>query len=405
MYKHKTRPIPIRSLAIGCATMLLGTTSVPAQVGITEDSIKVGNIVPYSGSASAYGNIGEANAACFDMINDKGGINGRKVEFISLDDSYSPPKTVEQTRKLVEREKVAILFQILGTPTNSAIHEYVNDRGVPHLFVVSGHSKWGQPEKYPWSMGWQPTNAAEAAVYASYVKSNVDDPKIGVLYQNDDYGKEWFEAFRAGLGDDANELIVAAEPYESSDPSVDSQIVKLSSSGANVFINISLSKFATQAIRKSAEIGWEPLHFLNSVSATVGSILEPAGLDNSTGIITAVYLKDPTDPQFADDADHKEWEAWMEEYYPTGDKTNSFNGYAYAACHTLAHVLERAGDDLSRENIMKSAANIQDLEVPMLLPGIKMNTASDDYYPIEAMQLVRFNGETFERFGEVISLD
>ena len=392
------------SLAVGLGMAVLASP-LAAQEGVTADSIKVGNIVPYSGSASAYGNIGEAGAACFEMINDKGGINGRKVEFITLDDSYSPPKTVEQTRKLVEREKVALLFNILGTPTNSAIHEYVNQRGVPHLFVISGHQKWGQPDSYPWSMGWQPTNAAEAGVYAAYIKDNVDDPKIGVLFQNDDYGKEWYAEFRAGLGDGADDLIVAAEPYESADPSVDSQVVKLASSGANVLLNISLSKFATQSIRKADEIGWKPLHFLNSVSASVGSILEPAGLDKSEGIITAVYLKDPTDPQFADDADRKEWDAWMDKYYPEGDKTNVFNGYAYAACHTLAHVLEQAGDDLSRESIMKSAANIKDLQVPMLLPGVKINTAPDDFYPIESMQLVRFNGQTFERFGEVISLD
>ena len=401
----------MRSITLGCATaaasfgaLLLSAAPAVAQQGVTDTTIKIGNIVPYSGSASAYGNIGQAHQACFAMINDKGGINGRKVTLISLDDGYSPPKTFEQARKLVEQEKVAILFQVLGTPTNNAIHKYMNERQVPHLFVISGHSKWGQPKESPWSMGWQPTNAAEARVFASYIKSNVSNAKVGVLYQNDDYGKEYLGAFRSGFGDDASKLIVAAEPYESSDPSVDSQIVKLAASGANVLMNISLSKFATQTIRKADEIGWKPMHFLNSVSATVGAILEPAGLQKSVGIITALYLKDPTDPQFKDDADRKEWEAWMDKYYPSGDKTNIFNAHAYAACHTLVHVIRQAGNELSNTNIMKSAANMKDLKVPMLLPGITVTSGPDDFYPIEAMQLVKFNGKNFERFGEVINV-
>ncbi len=394
-----------RSFLVGTvAALALAAGPALAQQGVTADSIKLGNIVPYSGSASAYGNIGEAHVACFDMINDKGGINGRKIEVISLDDAYSPPKTVEQTRKLVEQEKVAVLFQVLGTPTNNAIHEYMNEMEIPHLFVISGHSKWGHPEDYPWSMGWQPTNAAEARVFANYIKTEMPDAKIGVLYQNDDYGKEYYEAFRNGLGAEADTMIVAAEPYESSDPSVDSQMVKLASSGADVFMNISLSKFATQAIRKADEIGWKPTHFLNSVSASVGSILEPAGLDRAKGIVTTLYLKDPTDPRYKDDEDRIAWEAWMDKYYPSGDKTNSFNGYAYAACHTMAHVLEQSGDDLSNTGIMKSAANIKDLDVPMLIDGIKINTGPDDFYPIEALQLVRFNGSNFEPFGEVIDV-
>lgn len=380
------------------------TPAIAADQGITDDTIKVGNIVPYSGSVSAYGNIGEANKACFEMINEKGGINGRKVEFISLDDGFSPPKTVEQARRLVERDKVAVLHQVLGTATNSAIHEYMNTKGIPQLFVVSGAAKWGQPDKFPWTMGWQPTNAAEARIYAKYIIENLPEAKIAILYQNDDYGKEWLHEFKGGLADKADSLIVAEEPYETSDPSVDSQMVKLAASGADVFVNISLSKFATQSIRKANEINWTPLQFLNSVSASVGSILEPAGLDRSKGIITAQYLKDPTDPQYADDPERKEWEAFMDKYYPAGDKSNSFNVFAYAGCLTLAHVLEAAGDNPTQESIMEAAGNMKDVHVPMLLPGVTLTTGPDDFYPIETMQLVKFNGEYFEKFGAAINV-
>ncbi|MGI9336630.1 MAG: ABC transporter substrate-binding protein, partial [Gammaproteobacteria bacterium] len=366
--------------------------------------IRIGNTNPYSGPASSYGTIGKGIQACFDMVNDGGGINGRKLEFVSLDDAYSPPKTVEQVRKLVEKEKVAFLFQTLGTPTNTAIHKYVNGKKVPHLFVATGAGKWGQPEKFPWSMGWQPSYPTEARIYASYIQENAANPRIAVLYQNDDYGKDYYHAFREAFGADADQLIVAAEPYETSDPTVDSQIVKLAASDANVFFNVTIPKFASQAIRKAYDIGWKPLHFLNNVSSSIGSVLEPAGLDKSVGIITALYLKDPTDPQFAQDADYKAWVAWMDEYYSAGDKTNSFNAYAYAVCHTLTHVLNEAGDDLSRANIMAAAANVKDLEVPMLLPGIKVDTGPNDFYPIEAMQLAKFDGKIFKRFGDIIDV-
>ncbi|MBE2277238.1 MAG: ABC transporter substrate-binding protein [Rhodobacteraceae bacterium] len=390
------------------ATVLLAATGAgPAAAesqGITEDTIKIGNIVPYSGSASAYGNIGEALKACFAMFNEKGGVHGRKIDFISLDDGYSPPKTVEQARRLVERDKVAAIVDVLGTPTNNAIHDYMNRKKIPQLFVISGAAKWGQPEKYPWTMGWQPTNSAEAHVYARYILDTLPEAKIGILYQNDDYGKEWLEEFRDGLGDRADALILAEEPYETSDPSVDSQIVKLAASGADVFVNISLSKFATQSIRKANEIGWKPLQFLNSVSASVGSILEPAGLERSTGIITAQYLKDATDPQFADDAERKEWEAWMDKYYPSGDKTNSFNVFAYAGCHTMMHVLQEAGENPTQESIMTAAGNMKDVAIPMLLPGVTITTGPDDFYPIETLQLVRFNGTFFEKYSDAIDV-
>ena len=401
--KQQNRAL-VMALTLACAG---GTTTMALaadMVGVTDTAIKIGNTNPYSGPASSYGTIGKGIQACFDKVNDGGGINGRRLEFVSLDDAYSPPKTVEQIRKLVEKEKVAFLFQTLGTPTNTAIHKYVNRKEVPHLFVATGAGKWGQPEKFPWSMGWQPSYPTESRIYAAYIKEHVKDARIAVLYQNDDYGKDYYHAFRDAFGEDADKLIVAAEPYETTDPTVDSQIVKLAASKANVFFNVTIPKFASQAIRKAYDIGWKPMHFLNNVSSSVGSVLKPAGLEKSVGIITALYIKDPTDPQFVNDADYKEWDAWMDKYYPDGDKTNSFNAYAYAVCNTLIHVLHEAGDDLSRENVMTTAANIKGLEVPMLLPGIKVATGPNDFYPIEAMQLARFNGEIFERFGEVIDV-
>jgi ABC-type branched-subunit amino acid transport system substrate-binding protein len=387
------------------AVLGLGVASAEAEYGpgVSDTEIKIGNTNPYSGPASAYGAIGQAIAAYFDMINDKGGINGRKVTFITLDDGYSPPRTVEQVRKLVEQEEVLLLFQTLGTPTNTAIHRYVNAKRVPHLFVATGASKWGQPGKYPWSMGWQPAYPIESKVYAKYILDNVEDAKIAVLYQNDDYGKDYVNGFHEGLGDKADSLIVAEAPYEVTDPTIDSQIVELKNSGANVFFNVTTPKFAAQAIRKVYDIGWRPLHFLNNVSVSIESVLKPAGLQKSVDIVSSAYLKDPNDPQWADSADLKEWLAWMDKYHPRGNKAEQFNVYGYAAAYTLAEVLRRCGDELTRENVMRQAAGLDNLEVPLLLPGITIDTGPDDFYPIEQLQLMSFNGETWDLIGEVIS--
>jgi len=371
--------------------------------GASDTEIKIGNTNPYSGPASSYGTIGKALSAYFDMINEQGGINGRKITFISLDDGYSPPKTVEQVRKLVELEEVLFLFQTLGTPTNTAIHRYVNTKKIPHVFIATGATKWGQPEKFPWTMGWQPTYQTEGKAFARYILANVEDPKIGVLYQNDDYGKDFLEGLKIGLGERADELIVAEEPYEVTDPTVDSQIVSLKSSGANVFYNISIPKFAAQAIRKSYDIGWRPLHLLNYVAASIKLVLKPAGLDKSKGIISALFMKDPTNPLWRDDDDVQIWLAWMKKYYPEGDIDEPFNVFPYAAAYTLQHVLEKCGDNLTRANIMKQAASIKDLKVPMLIDGITINTAADDFYPIEELRLARFNGSEWEVFGDLIS--
>ncbi|MDP6353173.1 MAG: ABC transporter substrate-binding protein [Alphaproteobacteria bacterium] len=396
------------TLAVAAALGLaLASASASAagkyDVGADDTTIKIGNTNPYSGPASSYGTIGHAISAFFDMVNDQGGINGRKIDFVTLDDGYSPPKTVEQVRKLVEQEEVLFLFQTLGTPTNSAIHKYVNAKGVPHLFVATGATKWGQPDKYPWTMGWQPTYTTEGKIYARYILDNIPDAKIGILFQNDDYGKDYVTGIKMGLGDRVEDLIVAELPYEVTDPTVDSQIVSLKSSGANVFYNVTIPKFAAQAIRKAYDIGWKPVHFLNSVSASVKTVLEPAGLNKAEGILSTIYLKDPTDPQWADSPDFQAWSKWMDDYYPDGNKGDTFNGYAYAVANTLAHVLERCGDDLTRANLMKVASSITALELPMMLPGITITTGPDDFYPLEQMQMVRFNGVKWEEIGEVLS--
>lgn len=386
-------------MAAGAA---LAVTVTAAYAGQT---IKIGNTNPYSGPASAYGQIGQTIQACVKMINEEGLLGEDKIEFISYDDGYSPPKTVEQTRKLIERDEVVMTFQSLGTPTNSAIHKYMNAKKVPHLFLATGASKWGNPGEYPWSMGWQPNYPTEAKIYAAYILENIPDAKIAILFQNDDYGKDYLTGFKEGLGDKADSLIIAESPYEVADPTIDSQIIAFKAAGANVFFNISTPKFAAQAIRKAAEIDWKPVHFLNNVSASIGSVIKPAGFEASQGIITSQYMMDPTDPTFQDHPEYKEWSAFMDKYYPDGDKTSSFTPYGYAACKTLLHVLQQTNGDYSREAIMKSAANIKELRVPMLLPGITIDTSPTDFFPIEAMALARIKGETWERFGDVISAE
>ncbi len=370
--------------------------------GVTATEIKIGHTNPYSGNASAYGTIGKVEAAYFKMINEQGGINGRKINFVTYDDGYSPPKTVEMVRKLLEQDQVAFLFNTLGTPTNSAIHKYMNDQKVPQLFVATGATKWGDPKGHPWTMGWQPTYQAEGKIYAAYALKNVPNAKIGILYQNDDYGKDYLKGFKDGLAAaNATKAIVLEQSFEVTDPTIDSQIVNLKNSGANVFFNITTPKFAAQAIKKAHDIGWKPLHLLNNVSASVGAVLKPAGLEASKDLITAQYLKDPTDPQWKNDQGYKDWLAFMKKYYPEGNTEDAFNVFGYTVAQGLVHVLKQCGNDLSRENVMKQAASIKDLSLPMLLPGIKVNTSPTDFYPIEQEQLAKFDGERWVLFGEV----
>ena len=387
--------------AAAAAALLAGTAHGADMTGITDTTIKIGNTNPYSGPASVYSVIGKTISAYFNKVNAEGGIQGRQIDLISLDDGYSPPRTVEQVRKLVEQEEVAFLFQTLGTPTNSAIHRYVNAKKVPHLFVATGASKWGQPDKFPWTMGFQPTYDVEGEIYAKYVLENVENPKIAILFQNDDYGKDYRDGFLRGLGDKADELVVSTLPYEVTDPTVDSQIVAMKDSGANVFFNITIPKFAAQAIRKSCEIGWKPVHLLNNVSSSVGATLTPAGLDCSKGLVTANYVKDPVDPRWKDDAGYKEWVGFMEEHMPGTDLTDVFYAYGYNVSR-LMHITLDGCKDLSREGIMACAANLKDVELPMVLPGILVNTAPDDFYPIQAEQLHSFDGERWVPFGDII---
>ncbi len=373
--------------------------------GATDTVIKIGNTSPYSGPASSYGTIGKAVSAYFNKINSEGGINGRRIEFISLDDAYSPPKTKEQFRKLVEREKVLLIFQSLGTPTNSAVHRYMNKKQVPHLFLSTGAAKWGQPKEFPWTMGWQPNYQTEGMIYAQIILRNRPNGKIAVLFQNDDYGKDYVTGLKQGLGDRAASMIVAEESYETADPTIDSQIIKLKNSGADVLFNVTIPKFAAQAIRKVDDLGWKPFHLLNSVANSVGAVMRPAGFDKVQGMVSAIFAIDPTDEAYQHTQGYKSWHAWMKEYYPDGDLKDAFNVNGYLMAQTMVHVLENAGDNLTHENIMKTAANIKDLQLSMMLPGVMINTAPDDFYPIEAMQPVIFSGESWEPMGEVVRTD
>lgn len=390
----------------GALALALTANSASAQKkyddGASDTEIKIGNTNPYSGNASSYGTIGRTIEAYFKMVNDKGGIKGRKITFISYDDGYAPPKTVEMVRKLVEEDKVLFVFQTLGTPPNTAIHKYLNAKKVPQLFVATGASVWGKPKEYPWTMGWQPDYQTEGAIYAKHLLANVKNPKIAVLMQNDDYGRDYFNGFKQALGANADKIVQVAT-YEVADPTVDSQIIALKNSGANVFFNITIPKYAAQAIKKAAEIGWKPAHYLNNVSSSVGAVMKPAGFENGQGILTAAYIKDPTDPQWAKSPDMIAWNEFMDKYYPGGDKKSTFPAYAYAVTSTLVEVLKNCGDNLTRENVMKQAASLKALEVPLLLPGIKINTSATDFYPIQSVQMSRFKGQTFELFGDVLS--
>jgi branched-chain amino acid transport system substrate-binding protein len=395
------------ALAAIVAAGALGATPAPAQhrydPGASDGEIKVGNIMPYSGPLSAYAIIGKTQAAYFKKINAEGGINGRKIAFVSYDDGFSPPKTVEQARKLVESDEVLFIFQSLGTPTNLAIEKYLNGKKVPQLFVATGATRFGDPKNFPWTMGWQPTYQTEGRIYAKYLLQNHPDGKIGILYQNDDSGKDYLKGLKDGLA--GKMTIVAEAPYEVTDPTIDSQIVNLKTAGADVFFNEASPKFAAQAIRKAAELNWKPVQLLASISNSIGSVLKPAGLENAKGILSTSYLKDPTDPMWQGDAAVGEWEAFMREYYPEGDRTSTFTAYGYLTAQTLVQVLKQCGDELTRANVMKQAANLKDLRLGLLLPGIVINTGPDDYYPIEQMQMSRFDGEHSVLFGPVISAE
>jgi branched-chain amino acid transport system substrate-binding protein len=390
------------------ASLILAVTATPALAqkkygpGASDTEIKLGQTMPYSGPASAYGVIGKAELGVFARVNDEGGINGRKIKLISLDDGYSPPRTVEQTRKLVEEEQVLFIYQSLGTPPNTAIQKYMNARKVPQLFVATGATKWGDPQNNPWTIGWQPNYQTESRIYASYILKNHPNAKIGILYQNDDYGKDYLKGFKDGLGDKAARMIVKEVSYEVTDPTVDSQIVTLQASGADTFFNVTTPKFAAQAIRRAYDSGWKPLHFLNLVSASIASTLTPAGLEKSVGLISAVYLKDPSDPTLKNDPEVQAYFAWAKKYLPDGDPADLFAAFGYASAHTLLQTLKQCGDDLTRENVMRQAANLKNVEIPMLLPGIKINTSATDFYPIEQLQLERFDGKRWVRFGELL---
>ncbi|HKM87614.1 MAG TPA: ABC transporter substrate-binding protein [Xanthobacteraceae bacterium] len=371
--------------------------------GASKTEIKIGNAIAYSGAGSAYGVVGKSEAAYFAMINDQGGVNGRKITFITRDDGYSPPKTFEVVRRLVEQDQVLLVFSTLGTAPNSAIQGYLNDKKVPQLFVASGADKWDDPKHHPWTMGWLPSYRVEARVYGRYILKNLPNAKIAVLSQNDDSGKDYLIGLREGLGDKADKMIVATQTYETTDPTVDSQVVALQGSGADVLLTTAIPKFAAQAIRKIFDIGWKPTHFLTNVSVSVKAVMQPAGPEKAVGIISAAYLKEPTDPQWQDTPEYKEWLAWMKKYNTSASVDDINAVYGYSVAQTMAAVLKASGDNLTRENVMKQAASIKNEKLPMLLPGITISTSADDFAPIKQMQLQKFNGTTWQLFGDVIS--
>jgi len=385
----------------------LATSAWPARAdnapGITDTEIKIGQTMPYSGPASAYGQIGKTEAAYFRMINDMGGVNGRKLNLISLDDGYSPPRTVEQVRRLVEQEQVAFLFNTLGTPPNAAIRQYLNDNKVPQLYVATGAAMWGDPTHFPWTIGFQPNYQTEAAIFAKHILATKPDAKIGALYQNDGFGKDYLIGLKAGLGADHSGMVVKEASYETSEPTVESQVVTLQGSGADVFFIAATPKFAAQAIRKSYDIGWNAARYMTDVSLSVAAVMKPAGLEKSKGVITAIYYKDATDPRWADDPGFKQFAAFVAKYMSPSDMADSNTTYGSLASATMVQALKQCGNDLSRANIMKQAANIKDLELPMLLPGVKINTSPENFYPIRQMQLASFDGASWKLFGDLIS--
>ena len=404
---------PIRRATVLAASIAVALAMVAAPAvaqkkygpGVTDTEIKLGQTMPYSGPASAYGTIGKAEQAYFKMINDNGGINGRKVNLISLDDGYSPPKTVEQVRRLVEQDEVLALFQTLGTPSNSAIHKYVNAKKVPHLLLATGATKWADPKNFPWTLGFNLSYQAEGAIYAKYLLKNKPNAKVAVLYQNDDFGKDVLKGVKDGLGAANAKMIVAEATYEVSDPTVDSQILSLQGSGADTFINISTPKFAAQAIRKAFDSGWKPLHIINNTASSVGSVLTPAGLDKSTGLLTLLYFKHADDPQWKDDPAMLEWRAFMGRYYRDGDPKDASNLYGYLAAQIMTQILKQCGNDLTRENVMRQAANLKNFKLPLLLPGMALNTSPTDFFPVQQAQLQKFTGTQWQLFGELMNTD
>ena len=399
----------LRIAALATAVIALTSGGALAQkkydTGASDTEIKIGNIMPYSGPASAYGVIGKTEEAYFKKINAEGGINGRKITFVTYDDAYSPPKAVEQVRKLVESDEVLLVFNPLGTPSNSAIQKYLNSKKIPQLFVATGATKWNDPKNFPWTMGWQPSYQSEGRIYAKYLLKDKPGAKIGVLFQNDDFGKDYLKGLKDGLGDKAASMIVMEESYETSEPSIDGHIVKLKASGADVFFSVTTPKFAAQAIKKLAEIDWHPLHLVVNVSASVGSVIKPAGFENSQGILSAAYAKDAADAQWDNDPGMKKFFEFLQQYYPDANKLDSSVVYGYGAAQTLVKVLQMCGDDLTRANVMKQAASLKDFTPDTMLPGVKINTSATDFAPVSQLQLMRFKGEKWELFGDVISAD
>src|SRR6201994_1809668 len=402
------RSSTLHAAALAAAVFALTSSAALAQkkydTGASDTEIKIGNIMPYSGPASAYGVIGKTETAYFNKINAEGGINGRKINFISYDDGYSPPKAVEQARKLVESDEVLVVFNPLGTPSNSAIQKYLNGKKVPQLFVATGATKWNDPKDFPWTMGWQPSYQSEARIYAKYLMKEKPDGKIAVLFQNDDFGKDYMKGLKDGFGAKSS-MIVAEEGYETSEPSIDGHIVKLKASGADVFISITTPKFAAQAIKKLAEMNWTPLHIVSNVSSSVGGVIKPAGFENSQGILSAAYGKDGADAQWDNDPGMKKFVEFLAKYYPDGNRLDGSTVYGYGAAQTMVKVLQMCGDNLTRENVMRQAANLKDFEPDTLLPGIKINTTPDNFAPIEQLQMMRFKGRKWELFGDIISSD
>ena len=399
----------LKSATATAALWFLAATTTTAfaqksyDTGASDTEIKIGNIMPYSGPASAYGVVGKAMEAYFKKINDEGGINGRKINFISYDDAYSPPKAVEQTRKLVESDEVLLLFGALGTPSNSAIQKYMNAKKVPQLFLATGATKWNDPKNFPWTMGWLPSYQSEGRIYAKYLLKEKPDAKIAVLYQNDDFGKDYLKGLQDGLGDKKSSMIVAEESYELAEPTIDSHIVKLKSLNPDVMVSFTTPKFGAQAIKKIAELSWKPMHIIANVSASIGSVMKPAGLENAQGIISAAYAKEANDPQWKDDPGIKAYSEFLTKYMPDANKSESSALTGYNMAQTMVVVLKQCGDNLTRENIMKQAANVKDLQQGGLLPGIKISTSPTDFSPIEQLQLMQLKGDHWELFGNVIN--
>ena len=394
------------ALASAAAIVLASSSAFAADkkfdTGASDTEIKIGNIMPYSGPASAYGIIGKTEAAYFKKINAEGGINGRKINFVSYDDAYSPPKAVEQARKLVESDEVLLIFNSLGTPSNSAIQKYMNAKKVPQLFVSTGAAKWNDPKNFPWTMGWQPSYQVEARIYAKYILQKYPGKTIGVLYQNDDFGKDYLIGLHDGLGDQAKKLIIVESSYETSSPTVDSQIVQIKGANPDIFVNIATPKFAAQAIKKAAELDWHPVHFLTNVSVSIGGVMKPAGYEASQDILSTQYLKDPADHEWKSDPAMNEWRAFMTKWYPEGDQNDASTVFGYGVAKGLEQVLRQCGDNLTRENLMKQAASLN-FEIGIYLPGTRIKTGPDDYAPIEQLQMMRFKGESWERFGPIMS--